>query len=838
MAYVCKLTKILIAKQRILARSPSPETLSWDNPFPTFPVNKKKAASSEGESLHGGLAGISLKGDEAPREGSLDKRPETASSKNSYASSRSYERHDGGSSQGHGNGVRPNTSGNSNLVDTQQYSSSQYHQNTQRLGFESRNTQASGADWRNIGNGKSVTQPVQKSYPFNQNQRFHQTQTGPDFPADVAIGPGQQRSRTMPNGTAEAYISRRLQVGLHGQAAWSEPNPTGGYGSPEGRGYLPEPLIRSSDLEPTVSPRPRSTEYVPFPSYGDRQTGHPLQRPPHSKHESYGELFDSYYNMPQDHQNQSGGSYHQHAFDKDTQNSSAMPEKSSGQKQGLTTNGYSRAAAQHKAPGVPRMPTYHCNDNAKASSQYPNFAAQAHRSRSQPDLRQHRQPKETCNGGFNFGLDGEVQNVASVPPRMNQFSPRPGPHHDARYNRTHLDNPASIHNGPHQDLPARLTKSEAEAAGLTHDNTARLPDGSVRENGQANHHDHIDPQNNGKPRQDLLPGFQEQSPRYNVRSVSGQGRGPANGSSPTSRAGPTTPPARLPSNQDALPPHPAPVRPGLMPASVVNQNPKASPVRQYDGGSSSVQQMPGPMSNQAPKPVPVRQYNAGALTLQQADITQQTVPPISSRDGGTSAAVTQEELQRLREAVKVNSSDQKIQLALAKKMVEAAAVLADEGGRADQKTKIKNREKYILDAHKLVKKLAYGGYPEAMFYLADCRGRGLLGLEPDTKEAFNLYQSAAKAGHAQSAYRVAVCCEIGQEEGGGTRRDPLKAIQWYKRAATLGDTPAMYKMGMIQLKGLLGQPKNPREAIGWLKRAAERADEENPHALHELVSSF
>jgi TPR repeat protein len=44
----------------------------------------------------------------------------------------------------------------------------------------------------------------------------------------------------------------------------------------------------------------------------------------------------------------------------------------------------------------------------------------------------------------------------------------------------------------------------------------------------------------------------------------------------------------------------------------------------------------------------------------------------------------------------------------------------------------------------------------------------------------------------------------------------------------------MYKMGMIQLKGLLGQPKSPREAVGWLKRAAERADEENPHALHEL----
>ena len=172
---------------------------------------------------------------------------------------------------------------------------------------------------------------------------------------------------------------------------------------------------------------------------------------------------------------------------------------------------------------------------------------------------------------------------------------------------------------------------------------------------------------------------------------------------------------------------------------------------------------------------------------------------------------------------------------LAKKMVEAASVLVDE--RADPRTRNKSREKYILDAHKIVKKLSNNGYSEATFYLADAYSRGSLGLESDTREAFKLYQSAAKIGHAQAAYRVAVCCEIGHEEGGGTSRDAVKAMQWYKRAATLGDTPAMYKMGIISLKGLLGQPKNPREAVVWLKRAAERADKENPHALHELVSA-
>ncbi|KAG4284114.1 hypothetical protein FPRO06_08493 [Fusarium proliferatum] len=181
--------------------------------------------------------------------------------------------------------------------------------------------------------------------------------------------------------------------------------------------------------------------------------------------------------------------------------------------------------------------------------------------------------------------------------------------------------------------------------------------------------------------------------------------------------------------------------------------------------------------------------------------------------------------------IKNNSSDQDSALRLAKKLVEAADVLAPK--MPDPKQRTRARERYLIDCHKILKKLANAQNPDAMFLLADCLGRGLFG-DSDHKEAFTQYQSAAKLGHPAAAYRTAVCCEIGHEEGGGTRKDPMKAIQWYKRAATLGDPPAMYKVGMILLKGLLGQPKNPREAVGWLKRAAERADGENPHALHEL----
>lgn len=266
------------------------------------------------------------------------------------------------------------------------------------------------------------------------------------------------------------------------------------------------------------------------------------------------------------------------------------------------------------------------------------------------------------------------------------------------------------------------------------------------------------------------------------------------------RTGTPGPDPNAPQNPDALPHHPAPYRPGL-------------------GQASS-------------KPAPVRQY--GNAPMGQAKSQAGPTPPPANGPQG-SPVVTHEEINRLQMAARNRPSDQATQLTLAKKLVEASVHLIDDNGRADARTKTKNRERYIADANKLVKKLVQASYAPAMFYMADCYGQGLLNLEPNPKEAFGLYQSGAKLGHAESAYRLAVCCEMGHEGGGGTRQDPMKAVQWYRRAASLGDTPAMYKMGMILLKGLLGQPKNTREALPWLKRAAERADADNPHALHELA---
>lgn len=179
--------------------------------------------------------------------------------------------------------------------------------------------------------------------------------------------------------------------------------------------------------------------------------------------------------------------------------------------------------------------------------------------------------------------------------------------------------------------------------------------------------------------------------------------------------------------------------------------------------------------------------------------------------------------------------DPEAQFAFARYLIEAAKKVHDPKDGPKQARKY--RDALLSESLKLIKRLATTGmglgkppYAEAQFFLANCFGNGSLGLQVDHEKAYNLYVQASKQNHAAATYRTAVCNEV----GAGTRRDHHRAVLFYRKASALGDTAGMYKLGMILLNGLLGQPRNIREAIVWLKRAAGQADEDNPHALHEL----
>ncbi|OZJ02924.1 hypothetical protein BZG36_04125 [Bifiguratus adelaidae] len=199
---------------------------------------------------------------------------------------------------------------------------------------------------------------------------------------------------------------------------------------------------------------------------------------------------------------------------------------------------------------------------------------------------------------------------------------------------------------------------------------------------------------------------------------------------------------------------------------------------------------------------------------------------------------TPDNIAKFREQAR-QSNDPAVQLTFAKFLIDAITKVGNDD--PDQKRARKIKEGMMLEAQKIIKKLATQGmglgkpaYPEAQFYLANCFGSGRIGLAVDHDKAFNLYVQASKQNHPMATYRTAVCYEV----GAGTKRDHARAVQFYRKAAALGDTAAMFKLGLILLNGLLGQNKNPREGITWLKRAAAVADAENPHALHELGLAY
>lgn len=529
--------------------------------------------------------------------------------------------------------------------------------------------------------------------------------------------------------------------------------------------------LHQQHTRPPMQPHSRSVDVLPDHGRVNREPQTLHPQSYHSQQASIGEVFDSYYHSP----HHSNSSFAQEYADLPrTPRDEDLPnfDSPAGQR-----DGHGRGMTIHdhldsqQRPHA--LPPIPANAHSGVSSGPQSLSS---RSKSSPNLQQQSiQGLPQYSDGFDFELPGSVPAMysASPPPGRDTGQEAVQPRHGDRQQTYAIDWPQV--STRYRQPNSRPNVGEPYGGSAP----SRSPDGQHR-----------------------------QPPPQAPPSHEHQRRNPRDGPSTTNSTGPGSPPVGQLPNPDALPAHPAPVRVGLMANAVPNQPPRPRPVRQYTGGSA-----PRTESPSSPRPQISR------------------VPREESKPAGVSL----EGLERLRQTIRSSPFDSKTQLLLARRLVEAVSALADEGGRADPKTTARNRERLNSEAHKVVKKLAQNNYTDAIFYLGDCYSRGFLGLQTDPKEAFSHYQSAAKAGHAQAAYRVAVCCEMGLDEGGGTKRDAVKAMQWYQRAATLGDTPAMYKLGVIQLKGLLGQPKNASAALSWLQRAAAQADKENPHALHELV---
>lgn len=146
------------------------------------------------------------------------------------------------------------------------------------------------------------------------------------------------------------------------------------------------------------------------------------------------------------------------------------------------------------------------------------------------------------------------------------------------------------------------------------------------------------------------------------------------------------------------------------------------------------------------------------------------------------------------------------------------------------------KKQFLREAQHYLKKLSVKRYTDAQYLLADAYSSGAFG-KVNAKDAFALFQSAAKHGHIESAYRTAHCFE----EGLGTTRDSRRAVEFLKFAASRNHPSAMYKLGMYSYYGRMGLPNDvntKQNGIKWLSRAVARANELTCAAPYELAKIY
>ena len=91
---------------------------------------------------------------------------------------------------------------------------------------------------------------------------------------------------------------------------------------------------------------------------------------------------------------------------------------------------------------------------------------------------------------------------------------------------------------------------------------------------------------------------------------------------------------------------------------------------------------------------------------------------------------------------------------------------------------------------------AKDGHADSQFNLAMMYERGI-GVGKDEKEAFLWYQQSASQGNAAAQFNLGVLYENGR----GTQVDFVKANQWYRKASLQGDALAIGNLGMLYVRG-------------------------------------
>jgi TPR repeat protein len=177
----------------------------------------------------------------------------------------------------------------------------------------------------------------------------------------------------------------------------------------------------------------------------------------------------------------------------------------------------------------------------------------------------------------------------------------------------------------------------------------------------------------------------------------------------------------------------------------------------------------------------------------------------------------------------------------------AAALLGEEARQSSDPLVVLAYAKQLLaaprqdaDGLRLLKMLATKGLgrvvkrplSDAQYLLGGAYADGLYGLRASPKRAYHYYLQAAKHMHGEATFQVGQC----HEKGAGCKRAPRRAVEYYRKAAVLGEPRAMHRLALVLLFGELGQRRSLKEGISWLKRAA--AEPGCWAALHDLARCY
>ncbi|CUS11053.1 unnamed protein product [Tuber aestivum] len=257
---------------------------------------------------------------------------------------------------------------------------------------------------------------------------------------------------------------------------------------------------------------------------------------------------------------------------------------------------------------------------------------------------------------------------------------------------------------------------------------------------------------------------------------------------------------------------------------------RAVSTHSYDSRRSSYTDLTQPVHMQAPPP-PIASFDNSHLR---------------NKVGANASLLTNKQTLEMYRANAKKSQDPYLQYELAVFMIQAAQSTGDggesgtpspraSGGKGDlnnpyEASSNASKNETLREARQILERLA-GKLPQAQYYLADAYASGLFNKgKEENEKAFQLFVAASKHGHAEAGYRAALCFEFGW----GSRKDPLKAVQFYRQSASKNHPGAMTRLGMACLRSDLGLQGRYKEGVKWLKRATDVADAQYPNAPYEL----